>query len=371
MALMRAQPKASVGFHWMMGIAGLLLSAGAAQDIWAHFHGRADLSFFTPWHAILYGMTAMIGFLLGAMALVNVSKGHSWRHSLPPGYMLSLAGVIMFIIGGTADLGWHTLFGIESDNAAFLSPTHLLLLVSGILAGTGPLRAAWLTLSPATTGWLKLGPMVLSATAAMMALSLYTSFASPMVDTFAAKYSTGQHDQRAWLTGLTVAGVEQPDSSGIGNRLTLTNIGIFEQSFGVAEVIVQSVLLMSMILLLVRSWIVPFGAITCLIVSPSIAQALLVDNYRLIVAALAAGLLGDMLVLRLRRSGFRGIRFYAFAAVVPAFYEAAVLSVLGLTAGFDWSVNLIGGVILYAAASGLFLAFLLDWPIRSQAAISA
>ncbi|HEV2038214.1 MAG TPA: hypothetical protein VGQ96_06355, partial [Candidatus Eremiobacteraceae bacterium] len=189
-------------------------------------------------------------------------------------------------------------------------------------------------------GWLTLGPMLLSAACALVALGIFTQFASPMNDTFVG--SSDMHQ-------MAVEGVN------------LVNV----QSFGVAEVIVQVVLLMSMVLLLVRSWTLPFGALTLLIGLPSITQLLMVNNYWLIVPVIATGLCADTFMLRLRLVA-GGNPLYVFAAVVAGLYEASILLTTALTGKLGLSVNLIGGSVLYAAATGLFLAFLLDWPVRRQ-----
>jgi hypothetical protein len=347
-------PLATTGFEWTMGAYMVLLCFGGGLDNWAHFHGLVDQSFFTPWHAVLYSMMALVGVFLAATAARNVGKGYSWQRSLPRGYLLSLFGVGFFILAGLMDLGWHTLFGIEYDTAAYVSPTHLLLLGSALLAGTGPVRSAWLTLRPSMArGWLILGPLVLSAAAAVAALAMFTQFASPMVDTFAAKNTIA-------VESVALDSV-QPDAP-VG-RNNARDLGGVEQAFGVAEVIVQVVLLMSMLLLLLHTWVLPFGTVTTLITLPSSVQALMVNNYWLIVAALATGLIGDVLVSRLDRP-LTGRRLYAIAALVPAIYVVAMFVALWLTVGIGWPPTLIAGSVVYAAGTGLFCAFLLDWPIR-------
>jgi hypothetical protein len=333
------QLKTTVGFEWMMGIAALVLSCGGVLDNWAHFHGLVDQSFFTPWHALMYGMMGTLGLVLGTLALINVHRGYHWRSSLPPGYLLSLTGVVIFVIAGLLDLGWHSIFGIEQATAAFVSPTHILLCAGGLLAGTGPFRAAWLTLDPSRSrGWLTLGPMVFSATAALIGLCIFTQFASPMNDMFAAKGS--------WQGGSDYA--------------------INTQSFGVAEIIVQTVLLMSMVLLLVRTWAMPFGAMTLLIGLPSITQLIMRDHYWLAAAVIGAGLIADIVLLRLHPPIAAANVLYLFAALVPAVYETLTFLVLGFTAGLCWSATLIVGSVLYAGITGLFIAFLLDWPIEAR-----
>ena len=47
---------------------------------------------------------------------------------------------VAFAFAGVGDGIWHTLFGVEEDTAALLSPTHLALMIAGIVLVTGPLR---------------------------------------------------------------------------------------------------------------------------------------------------------------------------------------------------------------------------------------
>ena len=354
-----AQPEGSTGFQWTMAVIALLLVGGSALDNWAHFHGKVDQSFFTPWHAVLYGMMALTGVVLGSIALRNVHRGYDWRHSLPSGYMLSLAGVGLFILAGLLDLAWHLKFGIEFDTAAFVSPTHLLLLGTGLLAGTGPLRAAWLTLAPASArGWRTLGPLAICAASTVAAIAVFTQIASPMIDTPSAKNST----PIALPSATGQQAIVYNANSAPGRDLQ----GV-EQAFGVAEVVVQTVLLMSMALLLLHTWAAPFGTMMLVIGLPSAVQALMVDNYWLIAAAVATGLIADLIASALRPPA-RGAAFYTFACLLPAVYMFLYFLVIDRTSGLAWPITLTLGCVAYAAGTGLFLSFLLDWPISSPAA---
>lgn len=176
-----------------MGVLAVLLIGGLDLDIWAHSHGKVDQSFFTPWHAVLYGAMALNGIVLGIVMARNVlQKKYPWRHALPVGYGLSLVGVIAFAIGGGLDLAWHTLFGIEEDIQALLSPTHLILATSAALIFTGPLRSAAFRFGASTPArWRELGPMVLSVCAVFTLLGLFTQFAHPLIALFGVK-STAQ-----------------------------------------------------------------------------------------------------------------------------------------------------------------------------------
>jgi hypothetical protein len=50
-------------------------------------------------------------------------------------------------------MAWHLVFGIETDVAALLSPTHLLLATGAALIVAGPLRAAWLSWASSPRRW--------------------------------------------------------------------------------------------------------------------------------------------------------------------------------------------------------------------------
>ena len=117
----------STRFDWLFLICCTWLVLGGYSDAWAHNHVPSLETFFTPWHGVLYsGLLVTIIFLVGAY-IRNRRRGYPWDKALPPGYGLSLIGVVAFAIGGVGDLIWHTLFGIELNIDGALSPTHLLL----------------------------------------------------------------------------------------------------------------------------------------------------------------------------------------------------------------------------------------------------
>jgi len=187
-----ANPPTTQAFERLMGVLAVLLIGGLDLDIWAHSHGKVDQSFFTPWHAVLYGAMALNGIVLGLVMARNVLQNkYPWRRALPEGYGLSLVGVFAFAIGGALDLAWHTLFGIEEDIQALLSPTHLILATSAALILTGPLRSAAIRIGAETpAGWRGLGPMVFSVCAVFTLLGLFTQFAHPLIALFGIKSTT-------------------------------------------------------------------------------------------------------------------------------------------------------------------------------------
>lgn len=188
----RDQPR----FDWIMVSLSASLIGGAFVDGWAHTHGKADTTFFTPWHMAFYtGFLAVAGTLVGAL-LSQVARRGTWQRALPPGYNLSLLGVVIFWCGGVGDLVWHTLFGIEKDVEALLSPTHIMLASGVCLIVGGPFRAAWQRRAPLGTHWQQHMPLFLSLTWMLSACTFMTQVAHPVVYLWGGGSAPGVH---GWL----------------------------------------------------------------------------------------------------------------------------------------------------------------------------
>ncbi len=177
-----AYPPASLTFDWIMGALAVILMGGVVQDGWAHSHGLVDQSFLTPWHAILYGTMALNGIVLGTVLVLNLRRGHELTHALPFGYWMSLAGVIVFALGGAFDFVWHFFYGIEIDINALISPSHIWLALGGALIFCGPLRSIAARYGPQSEGWKITGPAILSALAILTLLGFFTQYAQPIGD---------------------------------------------------------------------------------------------------------------------------------------------------------------------------------------------
>ena len=175
------RPTASLRFDWIAVVLATWALGGLYLDGWAHHHGRVDSSFLTPWHGVLYaGVFGTFLFLLIELRR-GVDAGLPWRWALPPGYPLSLAAALLFLVAGMGDALWHALFGVEVELETLLSPTHLLLAVAGILLMSGPARSAWSRpVSAGDSGWPSLGPLVISAALLYSVLTFFTQFAHPI-----------------------------------------------------------------------------------------------------------------------------------------------------------------------------------------------
>lgn len=324
---------ASVTFDRTAAVLSGWLVGGFLLDVWAHHNLPSTLeTFFTPWHGVLYsGFLAVAALLVGTLAR-GLVRGYSWRGALPVGYGQSLVGVLIFGVAGVGDVVWHLLFGIEVDVEALLSPPHLaLVLGAGLIVG-GPLRSAW------NRGDVGL-PAVLSLGYAMLAVAFVTEVGSPFATPWAA---TGVQTVEPW--------------AGVSSRTEPAATG---QALGVVGILLQTAVLMSFVLPTARRWgrALPLGSLTLLFAFAS-TTALTHEQYRLVPAALAAGLFADLLLMILKPSEehVRAMRIFAF--LVPVGLYSMYFAALALTGGIWWTTELWMGSILVSGGVGVLVSYL-------------
>ena len=321
---------------WGVALGGLWLIAGLHLDGWAHRHIHME-TFFTPWHAVLYSGYAVTALVVGLGFLVGLRQGKPWRTALPRAYRTALIGAILFLIGGVADMTWHTLLGIEVSLEALLSPPHLLLAFSAGLLITGPLRAA--LYRPGDRGSPGL-PALLSVSSLVALAAFFTAYDHPFIE-LSNRFASS-----------TLAFVMAP----------------VDQAQMVGAILLQSAILMGAVLLLVRRFRLPFGSLTLLFTLTTTLAVSMKENWGMIPIALLAGLISDFLVQVLRpgeggRSA-RGGHTRLFAFLVPAllyllFFAAFQLeAMLGWSFELaDWSLEMWGGTVILAGFTGWLLSY--------------
>ena len=329
---------------WFDRLAILLatwLVGGVYLDGWAHNHIARLETFFTPWHAVLYSGYASLALFLVITAVRNHQPGQPWRLTVPAGYGLSLTGAGIFAVAGVLDLTWHTLFGIERSIEALFSPTHLMLGLGAMLMVTGPLRAAtFKTPRDVSRQWVAMAPAILSLTYLMAFLVFFTQYAHPIVKSLA----------------------------------DLPHADDFTRGAGVADILIQSAILMGVALVAVKRWQLPFGTFAVLLgVTDGLAAVLAASSPVLSVVILGAltGLLVDLLNLGLRprMKVPASLRVFAFAAPVATYtvYFAALASLNGV----HWSLPIWTGSIVEAGVVGLLLSYVLISPLQEAASAKA
>ncbi|HLZ56086.1 MAG TPA: hypothetical protein VKR06_03995 [Ktedonosporobacter sp.] len=326
-------PANTLRYDWIMALLGVLSAGGSYLDLWAHTHIPKLETFFTPWHAVLYGSFLLSAGVLAGTAIVNHREGYPWSRSMPRGYGLALLGVFVFAVSGFGDMIWHILFGIEKSVEALLSPTHLGLALGGFLIKTGPLRSGWQRIGAANLrGWRELGPMLLALLGILTGFAFFTVYANSFVDLWAAAKTSGN----AEVTSLI-------------------------QTIGVVSVLLQTALLMGPVLLVIRRWQLPFGALTLVFTLLQAFVSVPGDTYYLLPVALLAGLFADWLLLWLKPSVTRSNEFHLFAFLAPVvLYLLYYLEVALLPgAGISWSIHLWMGSVVLAGVVSLLLSYLL------------
>lgn len=321
-----------------MALSSCAILFGLYIDGWAHNHGQVDDSFFTPWHALLYGAVAIAGLLLILSHFRNVSKGFRWSKALPAGYALSLIGFFAFGVGGGFDLLWHEAFGFEEGVEALISPSHLYLALTGSLIMTGPIRAFWRRETDGS--WGSLAPALLCFICVTSVFTFFNGYAPIGGDMII-------------LTGARPEPHNLHDISGI------------------AAFVIQSNILLGAVLFMRRRWRLPFGAITMLF----LVNSLLMTWYRLgdsgefifAISAALVGLLGDYLLSGSQPIETGRLRLAAF--LIPFAYSLGAMLVVHIlgnsvwgAGGLWWLIHQWLGIPILAGAFGYGLSMLLRQP---------
>jgi hypothetical protein len=140
-----------------------------------------------------------------------------------------------------------------------------------------------------------------------------------------------------------------------------TSIG---KTYSMDAVLITSLVTIAMILMLVRRWRVPFGAITLLLTLYAIALATQSDTYWDIPGVIATGIIADILLAALKDRTREGNAFYTFAFVVSFVLCASYIASVRLHDGaLGWPPNMIIGAPFIAGIVGLLVSFCFAPPL--------
>jgi hypothetical protein len=135
----------------------------------------------------------------------------------------------------------------------------------------------------------------------------------------------------------------------------------FSQTAGLESVLITNVILLAPVLLMLRRWRLPFGAVTFLFTFiAALMSALQAFQYpNPIIIALVAGLIADALIRLLQP---RVAAFRAIATLMPLVLWTLYFLEAQLNGGVGWSVELATGVTVMAALTGVALSLLMAPP---------
>lgn len=299
---------------------------GLFVDGWAHISDKPE-TFWTPWHAVLYS-----GFVAGA-GWFAVTDWQLRRRGTPrEPDPLSWLGFGLFGVGGVADMVWHSVFGIEDDIAALLSPSHLLLMFAGLLLVTGPIRAALDRLDslPRPTA-RQFAPAAVGITLAVAVVSFFAQFASALSLDQPEVFSTSpRHDQ---IFGVAGEGA---------------------QVYGIVSILLPTALLVGALIWTTNRWPrPPAGTFTLIFGGTAVLMAGLhgFQHVALAVPVAFAGALADAMVTE-----GRDIR--VVATVVPVVMWTGWFAMYHAFWTLRWPAELPSGTVVLAALTGYALSLL-------------
>ena len=224
--------------------------------------------------------------------------------AIPHGYAGSVFGVVEhLLVGGALDFIWHAVFGFEHQLDLLLSPPHLFLLSGLFFLVTGPIRSA--LARPSARRLVEQLPMLISLGIAFEIIQFCTQY--------------GFYPE-ALLRDRPLA-----QSAFRSEQFVLSVFLFYKQSLEISTVIWQSLLLSAAVLYLCVRKHLRFGALIvvsvavklwiCGEIANDLKEVLLV-----VLAAVAAGAIGDFIVAKLGAGPRRPNAFHLLGFAVPSAY---------------------------------------------------
>jgi len=335
-----------------------------------HNNETGQESFFSVAHLFLYAGLTVLGVWIGL--LVVRYQGFELRRTLlpdlrliPVGYGVAIIGLLVLGIGGPSDLIWHSAYGFEVGVEAIYSPPHLALFFGGLLVSSTGIRSMWAK-RDLQLGFVRFLPVLLSSVLFIGVAGFITMYLSAFMTNVAMtsdfwndlqRFEDDFHDQSTSL----VAGLK-----GYGDDRW--PFYYYSAGHGVATMIVTTLVLLGPVLLLLRRWRLPLGAITLTFLGFGLLVNVMTE-YRdavLIVPLLVTGALIDWVQLRFGSARYAGrLSLGGVRAVGPA--AALVLwcsyfLVVALDKGIGWPPSMWVGALVVGVMTGFGVAFLVAPP---------
>lgn len=304
-------------------IVSIWLIGGTYADAWAHNHLKLD-TFFTPWHGILYTGVLAVALTLATTVVLNRRRGASWQEAIPAGYDLSLVAIFAMFFVGVGDGIWHTLFGIEMNTDAMMSPTHLAAVVCITLAISGPYRAMYRR-AHQPSGSLDTLLLGLALALLLGEITNYTQEFHPYTS--------------FW-------------------PLTAPRNLSLEQAFAIVSFVFQAIVVTGLALYSIRRWRLGLGFFTLVMTLVAIPLSLMHDHSIVILIAFLGGMISDAAYFFLKPSLARQTQFRVFSVILSAGVYVVYMGAMVMIGGVVWSVHMVIGSIVATALAGWLLSYL-------------
>jgi hypothetical protein len=376
----RGAPKAMAGKRatttWREDLISMVLAVwpitALCFDGRSHNNKTGQESFFSLPHLFLYtGMSvfalwmAMIVTRYQKRAGVDVRQLIPDLKAIPVGYGVAIIGFFILGVGGPTDFLWHSIYGFEIGVDAIYSPPHLMLFFGGLLASSTGIRSMWAKRDIVPT-WARFAPVVISSILFIVVAQFTTMYMSAfmtnvaMTDAFHSDIVKNFHDVARDQTISLNAGL-----TGYGDNLWPYTY--YATGQGIAATVLTTFELLGPILLMMRRWRIPFGAVTAIFIGFALMFNILTE-YRdivLIIPLILAGITMDVLQRRLARGpderiSLGGIRIVGSitALVLWLSYYLVIL----VRDGIGWTTAVTVGAIAVGTMAGFGLSFLIAPP---------
>jgi hypothetical protein len=279
---------------------------------------------------------------------------------IPHGYSLALVGVVLVSAGGMADFAWHEVFGFDDGVKAAYSPPHLVLMMGGLLLTSTPARAMWGDRQEGHSFGSVIVPLMsvtVTLAVGMFFLNYNAVFFRNLAPTepFAEEVAAFEDAEEAGSRSLTDSVSDLSDD--------LYPYDYFSTTAGSSAIFVTNVLLMGAVLVLLRRYRLPFGAVTLMFLVLGVAFTG-ISGFRdapLMFVMAAGGIAADVLIWRMAPYGAaRVIQFRIVAAGIPVALWTAYFVVLQVAyGGVAWPVPIWSGAIVWAAIAGVLLSLVM------------
>jgi hypothetical protein len=122
---------------------------------------------------------------------------------------------------------------------------------------------------------------------------------------------------------------------------------------------------MAFLLLILRRWRVPAGALTVVLFFNALGMVVVSDYYFLLWGVLAVGIVADITAAILGARVSDGVPFYTFAFGTAFLLAAAYEVSIALHAGMGWPPNIVLGTPIIAGIAALLLAYAFRPPLAT------
>lgn len=336
-----------------------------------HNNETGQESFFSVPHLFLYAGLTALGLWIGV--LVVRYQAFELRKTMlpdlkliPVGYGVAIIGLLILGIGGPWDLVWHSAYGFEVGVEAIYSPPHLALFFGGLLVSSTGIRSMWAK-RDLRLSFVQSLPVLLSSVLFIGVAGFITMYLSAFMTNVAMttefwndmqRFDDDFHDQDTSLNaGLT--------SYGDGRWPYY----YYSAGHGVGTMVVSTLVLLGPVLLLLRRWRLPAGAITLTFLGFGLLVNIMTE-YRdivLIVPLLVTGVVIDAIQARFGsahdeagRLSLGGIRAAGPAAALALWVTYFV--VVALDKGIGWPPSMWVGALVVGVMTGFGVAFLVAPP---------